>query len=198
MIEPSSKQAGTPDHFYYHALGQFISTFSVTEAILRIALRHFAKVNDSTGKAVFSGVRVDTAMSLINRLLEVRKPRNTQLQKDMTRIFTQLGIINGVRNDIVHYGSDVIGEERVVSNRLVALTTARLRETPVSPDILDQMTHDLMTIGVRVAYNMRPSAAIPDAVREPWLYKPRAPSPRRKRHRNKPRSQQRQPRSSQT
>ena len=72
-------------------------------------------------QAVFSGVRIKEAMSLINRVAEVR-PLSKEAKADQDYIFTQLRLITDVRNDILHYGAiNLQPGELLVTNWLVAL-----------------------------------------------------------------------------
>lgn len=89
---------------YMFALGNFISMFSALEAKLQAALWKFAGVTPPGAQAVFSGVRVNGAMQFINRLADAQnwdKARKDELQF----MFAQLGIINRLRNDLLHYGA---------------------------------------------------------------------------------------------
>lgn len=191
---------------YYVALGRFIDSFAITEAMMFLLLSQFSKVGKRTAQVLFSGVRVDAAMSHIKRLTETN---NTPLfmRGEILYVFTQIALINSARNDIVHYGAWPKDDGQLtVSNSLVAQYVAgRLREIPISPELLDAMTTDLDKINFHLSLILKtkPSrehlrmthAAVLQA---PWLYKPPAQvgsqgknpktSPKRKRPRQSSRA----------
>lgn len=57
---------------YNLALGRFISVFSQVETELQGYLWKFAGVPAPTAQAIFSGVRVDAAIQLINRISDAQ------------------------------------------------------------------------------------------------------------------------------
>src|SRR5215207_9628422 len=64
----------TPDvHSYWEALGRFVSTFSLVEANMQMALWQVVGVREPIAKAIFSGTRVEVAMSHIRRVSEVEQ-----------------------------------------------------------------------------------------------------------------------------
>jgi len=123
---------------YMFALGNFISMFSALEAKLQAALWKFAGVTPPGAQAVFSGVRVNGAMQFINRLADAQnwdKARKDELQF----MFAQLGIINRLRNDLLHYGAswqELEDETFVITNKPFVHVPERIQETRITPEIL--------------------------------------------------------------
>lgn len=173
---------------YLLALGNFISMFAQTEALLFSTLRHFAEMKKQTASAVFSGVRVDAAMSFITRLTEVDDPGQT-IRDELNYIFPQLRQINSFRNDLIHFGSLVKGGERKTSNRSRVHTDTRIRETPASPEIIQTASHDLNKINLHLVYRVLSPGAPTDFNSEAilgssWRYKSHQPTQHRHKNRD--------------
>lgn len=173
---------------YWAALGEFIHHFSHTERTMQTFLRHAAEVSEVVGRAAFSGVKVDAAMSLCNRIFDATE--RPHLKMRMEPIFQQLGIINGIRNNIVHWGaSDAGNDDFRVSNKFYAVTPERVTEFTVSLVELHSMMADLMKIDVHLSWEAaRATSHIPaemERVFSPtlsaaWLYKQRPrPTPQK-------------------
>ena len=180
------------DRDYLLALGEFIDQFARTEAMLHYVLRHFAKTSQNIGNAVFSGVRVDAAVSFIRRIAEVEDPGETA-RKQIDFLFTHLAEINNLRNDIVHYGSEIRGGgRRVTTNRIMALTADRIRERAVSPEILRDAASDLNKINIHLSAHLL--IHMPNQIMEgfrpildaSWRYKPHAQGSNHRKSRDKP------------
>src|ERR1700675_4670161 len=104
---------------YHRALGAFVSAFSQVEATLLRILWILARLEAPYAQAVLSGVKIEGAMGFINRIAEAEQwPENKKSQWQV--IFTHLGLINKLRNDILHYGGSMFGDVWVVSNLAVA------------------------------------------------------------------------------
>jgi hypothetical protein len=189
---------------YQQSLGRFVMAFSRIEANLQTVLWHFPGVPSPTAQAVFSGVRTEGAISYINRIGDAQKWRKTKKER-LQLVFTQLGHINKLRNEILHYGAELHAPNTwVISNRLFAHLPERVKETIVSPAILDNATADLNTIEANLIFmawgKEMPAKArttFRRAMRNAWLYKPPPLSPvfhktqklRQKRKRRPPASQ---------
>lgn len=145
----SAEKKNAPFNF---ALGRFISMFSALEAKLQAALWKFAGVSPPSAQAVFSGVRVDGAMQFINRLADAQnwdKARKDELQF----MFAQLGIINRLRNDLLHYGAswqELEDETFVITNKPFVHVPDRIQETRITPEILKDATFDTAQILLRL------------------------------------------------
>ncbi len=179
---------------YFLALGEFIDQFARTEMFLHVILRHYAKINWDVGAAILSGVRVDTAMSFIKRITEIHDP-GEETRIEINDLFQQLAEVNKLRNDIVHYGSQVRDDVRIVSNRIAAHTHDRIREFSVSPQTLKDAATDLNAINVRLSFRVlhhmpiglhKPFEPILNA---PWRYKPPQRDSNRRKHRDTPQGQ---------
>jgi hypothetical protein len=154
---------------YYEALGRFVDMFANVESAMAFTLWHYAKTPRHIARAVFSGVRIDAAIDLINRLIAVTDV-SADLQKDLNYVFPQLKIINKARNDIYHYGASG-------TTRLKALTEDRVRTFPVSSSILNDMSADLNKIilhlytGHMGLHPLLPTARLA-ILQDPWRHKP--------------------------
>jgi hypothetical protein len=187
---------------YRLALGEFVDLFSKVESFVRLCLRQYTKTPRSVANAVFSGVRVDTAINLLRRLRETEQIDNDKW-KDLSDVISQIKIITDRRNDILHHGAqgveDGIGR---VTNALFAHIEERIVEFPISAEILEDMTSDLRKIMIHL-YNQHlgrlkwPLSSdherAREILREPWRYKPlpqpNAKSGDRRSHRRSQRNQ---------
>jgi len=128
---------------------------------------------------------------------------------DVEPTFQQLGVINGMRNDILHHGASAIAEGfGIVTNAEMALSADRVTSFAISADILNKMTADLrkIIIHLHASHMGRPPLRgkhqeIDAILLEPWQYKPqplhRASMPRPgKRGQPKGKSQKGPPKSS--
>ena len=149
---PASRMAGGPEYeSYCLALGRFVSAFSAVENIVQALFWRLTGVEERLAPTVFSGVRMDAAQSLIGRILDA-KPCQGLDRDELDEVFAQLTAITRVRNDILHYGADRrAAGEFVTSNEHLAFTPCRLRETRVSPDVLDALHADLAKIAIQLA-----------------------------------------------
>jgi hypothetical protein len=200
---------------YYLALGRFIDKFAEAEKALLECLRVWSHMTTDTARAIFSGVRTEAASSYINRIIDVMteaaspdpkiKEKLQAIKQDFQGVLTQLGHINATRNLIVHYGTIFNTEgDHYTSNKDWALTKERIRETPVSAQIMKQMTSDLEKIithcnvmSFRYILDFDNPFGIlgphlPDeaALKSPWQYKPaQQPSHREKSRAKTPKRQ---------
>lgn len=190
---------------YHAALGRFVARFATAEMTVPFVLRHYAKLSLATGRALLSGVRVDQAKSLLGRLADAGV-MSKEDWADLEPTLQQLGIINGRRNEILHYGAESVAEGRAfVTNALVALTEDRLTSFVISPAILDDMAADLNKIIIHMLTRhagrpqLRAKASLDGVaalLREPWRYKPPS-SPPKKMDRPSTKAQPGQPKPSQ-
>ena len=161
---------------YFYALGQFIATFASVEHLLAHALKTLAGVTPEVALAIFSGDRIDTVKSKINRIRDFQGlPRDP----DLERAFAQLTQITNVRNNLVHYRTYFLGFEAMptVSNKS-ATRPEQARTTEVPPQVLYNMTRDLDAIQSTIILTLLPGDrqdraldAIRASVRTPWHYK---------------------------
>lgn len=134
---------------YYLALGRFVDTFASVEDSLFIALCATAKLDAKTGAAVFSGAAVDGSISFIRRLHETR---NEPIPPRLGEVLAQLSAINTTRNAILHHGAHPVEDGTLrVTDQLRAHTDKKARSIPISPEVLDVMTEDVVTIVTALA-----------------------------------------------
>jgi hypothetical protein len=191
----------TPQHTqeYWASLGEFVSTFSIVEVNMQLALWEFAGLSRPLAIALLAGsTRIDSAINLMSKISVARKWKAAR-KRELQTICTQLGIINKVRNDILHYGARFTKGEWVVSNRALAATQKRTRITKFTVRALKDMTKDLMAINSRVVYLAWGSFMKPKTRRSftqvrhhAWRYKPPSKAVRGRKNRKTP--QTRKPR----
>lgn len=163
---------------YFAALGEFVHEFASIEQTLTLTLWIRSGVSVDVARALFSGVKSDEMRQLIKRLLEAKQvaPETT---KDFVEVLDRIGVISTFRNSLLHHPTQFRPGQMVSSNFLKALGQARLKEFPVSVDILQDLIHDLRKAGAHLARRMLDDA--PDEVRrrfsdplldEAWRYRP--------------------------
>jgi hypothetical protein len=161
---------------YYDALGRFVTAFSMVETTLLRALWNLSRLEPPYAQAVLSGVRIDGAMGYINRIADAEK-WTSEKRQDWQKIFSQIGLINRLRNDILHYGTTTYGSVRVVTNAAAAHTPERIREIHIKPAILNKASQDLWEIflfvtllaGTGEIYGRKPTVS--RLRRKTWRYK---------------------------
>lgn len=211
MADPYSQivaaltEAPEPNVQYWQALGRFIEMFSLVESVMQFALWNYARTPVPTARAIFSGVRVKEAMGLIRRIFDIEaNSKDTDTKSDLEKVFNQLTTINGLRNDLIHHGSQDDGEVpegRIISNELWAITPERLRTTPISPEILNDLTFDLVKIIVHlISHHTGRFLRVPlkepmrmEILSAPWRYKPPQQAPRQQKKRGNSPMRRRQP-----
>lgn len=175
---------------YHRALGAFVSQFAAVESGMHIALRISCGIGQPLAAAIFSGTRTEAAASYIKRIGETENWPEAKT-KELEYIFQQLGEITRVRNDILHLGAKPISankippifgaDEWLVSNKLVAHSPSRIRETRITPEILGLMTRDLQKIRIHLIAIFDSDAekarhTHDKELKRAWLYKPERPS----------------------
>lgn len=184
---------------YFHTFGLFIDSFANLEATLAWFLRDIAGVDAETGRAIFSGTRVETAVSHIKRIFEAR---GQQMPPRLLGALSQISVINGMRNDLVHHPL-ITSETKGMhySTKLVAHIPERIRETPISTRILRSAIADMNQIYATLLWYWATKDATPDfrkhvqkvlgrQVRHAWRYIPPSQATNRpKTHGNQPRPQ---------
>jgi hypothetical protein len=204
----AEKAVAEKDQHYYEALGRFVAQFAELEGTMQIVLWHQARVSFEVGRAIFSGVRTDGAMDLIRRMNTAQQASQTIID-EFDYPFTQLNAIRDMRNSIIHYGArETTQGHRVTSKGFFALTANHAKESPVSTDILNDMTADLRKISahlVSIKFRSQGGALWPRArealqplLESSWRYKPPPqqnvrPGAAKSRNSRKRHSQQRPP-----
>jgi hypothetical protein len=151
-IPPSETEEGKQRlHDYYLSLGQFIDKFSDVEVAVTLTLRRYAGTSEAASKILFERVGLESAVKFISQLVRA-SAQSADIIADLASAFQQLDYIRIMRNYILHNGARQIAEGTgFVSNSV----KAKSEETryPVSPDLLDRMRYDLITITFRLNYN---------------------------------------------
>ena len=177
---PLADAADAPYLEYWAALGRFVHEFSRVERLLQMLLKQIAGVSDEVGRAIFSDTRAHAGKDAVRRILEARGV-HAALQR-LRPALDHLGNINGIRNNVVHWGAVHDGsDDLLVSNAHLAPTENRAREFRISPRDLTAMSIDLYQIGIFFIVEMRTDAGAmtekemevwAPVLKEPWLYKP--------------------------
>ncbi len=163
---------------YYEALGQFVHTFSQVETAVARTLWTYAGTRPPVAKIIFAGTRVDGGCGYIKQLAAATTA-SKELKDDLEDVLQQLGIINGARNNILHYGAQSVAEgNAIVSDEFRAKGEPTV--FPISPELLKAMTVDLRQIMTHLNYRhlgRRPPKSeygrkvLDDILRSPWQYK---------------------------
>jgi hypothetical protein len=158
---------------------------------------HHCKISDEVRRAVFSGVRVNEAISHLRRLADIG-----QIDPDewagMKQLLDQLSIINDRRNAILHHGAG----DGVAANAFTALRPERITACQITVPILRQMNDDLGLI--YFLFCCQPDSEDPSRLNSlaglpvvSWQYRPPSPQQNRRHQDGKSGKQQRRPRPSQ-
>src|SRR5215207_2080726 len=136
---------------YYEALGRFCDMFARVETAITLTLWHYAKTEPEISKIVFTGSKIDVYSTYIKQMAAVAGV-SQELQDDLSDVLQQLGVINGVRNKVLHYGAESVAEgNAIVSDALKA--KGEPERFPISPTSLGQMTADLTKIVAHLDQN---------------------------------------------
>lgn len=191
------------DEVYMACLGWFVHALAGAESMLFRLLVEKCGLKLETGAAVFSGTRMKPAMDSLNRLFE---SEGMALEKDaLSRPFKHLSEISGVRDDILHFGTDEDDGGLFVSNATKKHIPERATRRTVSAEDLFAMVRDLQEIELHFVASMfrtrkprdkKTIALYTRRLAEPWWYKPHAPVPRQDSGRQKNRARKRPPRPS--
>lgn len=154
---------------------------ALIEALMQRTLWRVAGVSDATAKAVFSGVRTDAAMQYINRVAAAER-WSVASKATLQMIFSQLGQINKLRNNILHYGATE-GDEQdtwIISNKRFAHLPENISQQAISWETLDSARYDLDKIEYHLIFLVQTTGHIPGpdeaeiyaVLGRAWRYKP--------------------------
>ncbi len=169
---------------YWAELGRFIHHFSGAEFALVQLLGSHMRLSKEEAGAIFSGLRTSDAKDHTNRLLDAQG--KSDLKAMLERHFAQIGVISGIRNNIVHWGAhhdggpDLITADLLVSNAYLHPRPSQLKEYRISATDLRNMTDDLAIITIAFGLLSEPikmDAEWKEFIGRPWLYKPPQQSP---------------------
>ena len=163
---------------YWEALGRFVSFYTTTELTLQDALWHLAGVKPATAQAIFSGVRIESAMSTIRRFQEAQSWDEAR-RAEIEAIFKQLNDIREFRNWLLHYGAKHDSKDLYkIKNTASAHISKKIQTMPVSREILEHATTDLVAINSRIILfcygdKMQPNirASFETSRQRAWAYK---------------------------
>jgi hypothetical protein len=177
---------------YYAALGRFVSKFAQVETILQTSLWMIARIKPPIAPAIFNGFKIEGCLGTIKRIADA-KNWSARKKDQLEEITNRLGPINRLRNDILHYGATIdLSAEDVwlLSNKRYVHIPQKIRETWITPTLLDNATSDLNKLFyliVLLALDVRGSVKAarstrkaleplgPKALASAWLYKPPPP-----------------------
>jgi hypothetical protein len=154
MPEGKAKIAAAEE--YFKAIGKVVYLFAGVEAALFALFGTLSGAPPEMLRAFFSDMRVAPGMSNINRAQKARREARKfegkkaafedEMQAIINDIFGQLGVINGMRNLLVHYATmEPGGEAPLVSNWTRALDRDQLKEVRMPLSDLAKMACDLQT-----------------------------------------------------
>jgi hypothetical protein len=189
---------------YRYALGTFINEFTWMEMFLFHLLCAAANVTEGVGQALFSGARADEMTKLVRRCYEAS---DKQLEPWLERALSQITVLNGVRNQVVHYTTAGIEDnfDEVWASNRYRYPSKTAKDLRFKPEDLMAMANDSRII---IAYlttgteeNKKPGS-MPTIVegmqgKQPaWHYKSPQPASPGHKSRGTPRKQSRPRRSS--
>lgn len=147
---------------------------------MQFVLWHYAKTPTPIARSIFSGTRMEQAISFVKRIFEAT---NKPVPAELEGILDHLLVINKKRNEILHYGAISIAEgSGSVTNALRALTPGKVKGFPISSEILTDMTEDLRKaiLHLHATYMGRPKLkgkhpTLEKILLAPWRYKSPVP-----------------------
>lgn len=195
-----TKEGIERERAYYEALGRFVQIFAEVEKLVWQTLVHYAGVSHEVAKIVLTAGKVDQCAKYIKQIAAaINVPK--EKRDDLESILQQLGILNGVRDAILHYGARAIAEGRgTVSDAWKA--KAEPKEFPISDTALTEMADDARQIIAHLAYRHLgrpwPRAAqnisfLEQVLQHPWRYKYPSPTNSRTKKRETPPDRKRGP-----
>jgi hypothetical protein len=147
---------------FHTSLGSFMDLFSAIESVLLFVVQFYAKTDWTVTKAMMSPLRVENAITTLNRIIEARRLRGKKIS-ELKTVLTQLGEINKTRNDILHHGlvKDPKGRDNLylISNKFIARSPKTVFKIRISKTHIDQMRADLLEIHFRLAIRHVASSA---------------------------------------
>jgi hypothetical protein len=152
-----------------------------------VAIEYGRLDDDTMAKALLAPLRVDQGITTINRVIEVRKSRSKST-KELASILGQLGVINKMRNDLVHlgtwHGHRHDNKPYAISNKWYVHANRVARSRLISAEIILDAARDLDDIFLFFAWHSggksrMKSDPVMRALREtyplgksiPWRYK---------------------------
>ena len=168
---------------YQQALGTFIEAFACTESLLFAYVADQSQMPPPIFRIVSSGWHIEGLVSFLKKVWAVFPLSPTA--SDMKSAVDQFMEINGVRNNVIHYASELTMEgERISTNAARKAANKEEHRIIVSPEILSNMTKDLAKIGCHtMTVMMHPTKSLAERAKDmglladAFLYKPNANPP---------------------
>lgn len=163
------------------ALGRFTIAFADAEHLLFTVLVGYAKVSEKVGRAIFSGTRLKQMAEFIRAIAYTTEMAQKRFD-DLNDVLIQLGLINTARDTILHHVTDFYlryqddMRKRLVINERSSRIGNRSGHV-VDAEALDNMTHDLQIIQIRLREHWKRTRFRPRDAPSPWLYKQLMPVP---------------------
>lgn len=171
---------------FERSLGKFMIAWRDAEGELLRVLIAYSKVSTGVARALFSGTRAKGMIDFIRNIAHNMEMPQDRMD-DLEHVFTQMNVINSMRDHIVHHVTDSFSfddpKSRIVANqRTTKIGTAVGYE--IGTTDLDAMTYDLY--GIANHLNMhwgqrsgpfRAWSENGDGVLTPWTYKQLQPIP---------------------
>jgi hypothetical protein len=131
---------------YYTLLGQFVNCYAFVERDVQALLWRLAKLDAPISQAVLSGIRTESAVSLIYRIADAE--RWSQNRKDAYKnTLDQLQILNKLRNDLLHRGSELQRDGTwLITNLPFAHIPKRITNLSMTAGDLKSANHDITMI----------------------------------------------------
>jgi hypothetical protein len=158
--------------------------FAFSENMIFMFLSLMTPLPREEAAALLNGLKIDACCSAIRRLFEARKQNiPEQIEDCLSRLVT----INTFRNNILHWGVDMMGMAR----NHVKVVPGREVEFMVSKEDLDFATTDLLKISEILSSYHGMHRGDPEGMKRsqatiagPWLYKPSQPKNTRQQNRS--------------
>lgn len=160
------------------ALGKLMMRWADTEMSIYRVLLHYGKLDDETGRSIFSGARSKVMINAIKAIAE-NKAFDAALVRDLEFTFAQITTVGTVRDMLAHYGSmrgfgwSGHPGNRSINNANRARIFKNATFLEVSADTINLLTQDLLTCQHRLEVHLvEPLVLVDEAT---WLY--RSPQP---------------------
>ena len=181
---------------YTSALGRFISMFAEIETLVRVLLHNEVGISEKKLESLIGTPTIAPCIDILRAYATLSgMPEKTLAAVD--QIFSQLKHIRDLRDRLVHCGGHPLG-----NGQILIRPAWKNRRTAGQPDtvfMLSDLEHarlDMITTRNKLVYHFHWKnhheeffQDLEPHVREPWLYKPRAPSqtsPRQKAKKDSP------------
>lgn len=203
----TQKSQQTQDE-YFKALGAFVHAYAMLEIAIQVALWEFSKTPVEIAKIIFDGLRIRDVISKIKRIRAVSaKPSDSILDRELEKIFLQIGELTGARDLILHRGALPLNQgdaEFHATNWLHVQNRDQEKGLKVTLKSLTDMTSDtdrcvillVNIVDARRANRAFDPSTFPVELTGPWRYKSSELAIHPKQHRDKTPKQKHQPKSS--